>query len=227
MRMRKKKYLDERLSSVSDRLFIINIEDRNFNTAIKDKEYIDFKEWFKNDNPVYLEIGCGKGKFACEYAKLHPEINLIAVEKTANVIVAACENAKKENIENLRFIGGSAEYLPRFIRDKSIERIFLNFSCPFPKKAYAAHRLTHSRFLNIYNGILKYGGEIHQKTDNMQFFEFSLCEFSQNGWALKDVSLDLHNSDFEGNIVTEYEQRFSSLGFPIYRLVAFRGVKND
>ncbi len=227
MRMRKKKYLYERLSAVSDRLFIINIEDRNFNTAINEKEYIDFKEWFKNDNPVYLEIGCGKGKFACEYAKQHPEINLIAVEKTANVIVAACETAKKENIPNLRFIGGSAEYLPRYISPKSIGRIFLNFSCPFPKKAYAAHRLTHRRFLKIYDEILQNDGEIHQKTDNMQFFEFSLCEFSQNGWALKDISLDLHKSDFEGNIVTEYEQRFSSLGFLIYRLVAFRGVEND
>ncbi len=221
MRMRKKKYLAERLSAVNDRLFVMNTEDRNFNTAIEKKEYINFKNIFQNDNPIYLEIGCGKGKFAAEFAKQHPEINLIAVEKSANVIVGACEIAEKENLKNLYFIGGSAEYLPRFIAPHTIGRIFLNFSCPFPKKAYATHRLTHHRFLNIYKELLKNGGEIHQKTDNMHFFEFSLCEFAQNGWQLKNISLDLHKSDFEGNIVTEYEARFSSLGYPIYRLEAY------
>lgn len=227
MRMRKKKYLEERLAAVSDRLFIINTEDRNFNTAITEKEYIDFSKWFKNDNPIFLEIGCGKGKFACEFAKQNPDINLVAVEKSANVIVGACETAKNEGIENLRFIGGSAEYLPKFIKPNTIGRIFLNFSCPFPKKAYASHRLTHRKFLKIYKDLLVKGGEIHQKTDNMHFFEFSLCEFSQSGWCLKNISLDLHKSDFEGNIVTEYEERFSSLGFPIYRLEAFLGEEND
>lgn len=227
MRMRKKKYLNERLEAVSNNLFTINIDDRNFNTAVEEKEYIDFKKIFKNDNPIYLEIGCGKGKFACEYAKSHPEINLIAVEKTANVIVGACENAQKDNIENLYFIGGSAEYLPRFIAPDSIDRIFLNFSCPFPKKAYAAHRLTHRKFLKIYKSLLKKGAEIHQKTDNMHFFEFSIEEFSQSGFALKNVTFDLHNSGFEGNIVTEYEARFSSQGFPIYRLEAYLGEDND
>ena len=135
MRMRKKKYLEERLAAVSDRLFIINTEDRNFNTAITEKEYIDVSKWFKNDNPIFLEIGCGKGKFACEFAKQNPDINLVAVEKSANVIVGACETAKNEGIENIRFIGGSAEYLPKFIKPNTIGRIFLNFSCPFPKKA--------------------------------------------------------------------------------------------
>lgn len=227
MRMRKKKYLEERLAAVSDRLFMINTEDRNFNTAITEKEYIDFSDWFKNDNPIFLEIGCGKGKFACEFAKQNPDINLVAVEKSANVIVGACETAKNEGIENLRFIGGSAEYLPKFIKPNTIGRIFLNFSCPFPKKAYACHRLTHRRFLKIYKELLVKGGEIHQKTDNMHFFEFSLCEFSQSGWHFKNISLDLHKSDFEGNIITEYEERFSSLGFPIYRLEAFVGEEND
>jgi len=227
MRMRKKKYLNERLAAVGGNLFTINIDDRNFNTAVEEKEYIDFKSIFKNDNPIYLEIGCGKGKFACEFAKTHPEINLIAVEKAANVIVGACENAKKENIENLYFIGGSAEYLPRFIAPNTIDRIFLNFSCPFPKKAYASHRLTHRRFLKIYKALLKKGAEIHQKTDNMHFFEFSIEEFSQSGFGLKNVTFDLHNSGFEGNIVTEYEARFSSQGFPIYRLEAYLGENND
>ncbi|MBR6510058.1 MAG: tRNA (guanosine(46)-N7)-methyltransferase TrmB [Clostridia bacterium] len=221
MRMRKKKNLEERLSAVGDILFISDIEDRNFKTAKDDKEYIDFKNWFKNDNPIYLEIGCGKGKFSCEYAKSHPEINLIAVEKTANVLVSACEKAKTENIENLKFLKCSAEYLEKYIMENSIERLFLNFSCPFPKKAYASHRLTHIKFLEIYKKLLKPTAEIHQKTDNMHFFEFSIEQFTLGGFKLKNISLDLHNSDFEGNIETEYEHRFASLGQPIYRLEAY------
>lgn len=223
MRMRKKKNLEERLSAVGDILFISDIEDRNFKTAKQDKEYIDFKAWFKNDNPIYLEIGCGKGKFSCEYAKSHPEINLIAVEKTANVLVSACEKAKTENIENLKFLKCSAEYLEKYIKENSIERLFLNFSCPFPKKAYATHRLTHINFLEIYKRLLKPTAEIHQKTDNMHFFEFSIEQFTKGGFKLKNISLDLHNSDFEGNIETEYEHRFASLGQPIYRLEAYIG----
>lgn len=223
MRMRKKKHLDERLDAVKDILFIseIDVSERNFNVAIQNKEYIDFKTWFNNDKPIFLEIGCGKGKFACEYAKSHPEINLVAVERSGNVIVEACEMAKAEGIENLRFIKSGAEYLPRYFKPESVERIFLNFSCPFPKAAYASHRLTHQNFLSIYKVIMKKGAEIHQKTDNMHFFEFSIEHFTKSGFALKNVSLDLHNSDFEGNIVTEYENRFASLGQPIYRLEAY------
>ncbi len=220
MRMRKKKYLEDRLAAVSDILFKIDTLDRNFNTAVLKKEYLDFKKWFGNDNPIYLEIGCGKGRFAVEYAKLHPEINLLAVEKSANVIVGACEIAKEEGVSNLRFICGSAEYLEKFIPDNSISRLFLNFSCPFPKKAYASHRLTHRNFLNIYKNLLCRGAEIHQKTDNMHFFEFSIEELSQSGFGIKNISLDLHASDFEGNIMTEYESRFIALGQPIYRLEA-------
>lgn len=221
MRMRKKKNLKERLAAVSEYLYISEGDDRNFKTAINNKAYIDFDEWFGNSNPIYLEVGCGKGKFACEFAALHPEINLIAVEKDSNVIVMACETAQKMNLKNVRFIKCSAEYIERHIKPDSVERIFLNFSCPFPKNKYASHRLTHSGFLEIYKRIMKSNAEIHQKTDNMHFFEFSLEQFSSNGFALKNVSLDLHNSDFEGNIVTEYEQKFVSQGLSIYRLEAY------
>ena len=221
MRMRKKKNLEERLAAVGDILFTSDIGDRNFNTAKNEKEYIDFDSWFAKKQPLYLEIGCGKGKFAYTFAKEHPEINLVAVEKSGNVIVEACEKAKEMELSNLKFIKCGAEYLEKYFMDKSIERIFLNFSCPFPKKAYATHRLTHERFLNIYKNLLEDGAEIHQKTDNIHFFEFSLESFSNNGFAFKNISLDLHKSDFEGNIETEYEQKFSSLGFPIYRLEAY------
>lgn len=224
MRMRKKKHLEERLSGVEEYLYISETEDRNFNTAINNKDYIDFEKWFSADRPLFLEIGCGKGKFAVAYAKSHPDINLLAVEKDSNVIVSACELAQREGIANLRFLKISAEYIERHIKPQSISGIFLNFSCPFPKKKYASHRLTSENFLEIYKRILKKGAEIHQKTDNMNFFEFSIEQFSSCGFALKNVSLDVHNTDFENsdeNIITEYESRFMNLGQPIYRLEAY------
>lgn len=219
--MRKKKHLEERLCEVSDYLFISDIEDRNFNTAVEVKEYIDLDAWFNRKAPYYLEIGCGKGGFALQFAAAHPEINLLAVEKSANVIVEACEAAKKAGIRNLRFLKCSAEYLEKYIPKNTAERIFLNFSCPFPKNKYASHRLTHPNFLEIYKRIMTSDAEIHQKTDNMKFFEFSLEALSGSGFTLKNISLDLHSSDFEGNIETEYEHKFASQGFPIYRLEAF------
>ena len=227
MRMRKKKNLEERLSEVSDILYTDALTDRNFNTAVNEKKYIDLDSWFEASQPLYLEIGCGKGKFACEFAEKNPNINLLAVEKSGNVLVEACEAAKKANLKNLRFIKCSAEYLEKYLKPESVDRLFLNFSCPFPKKAYASHRLTHTKFLKIYKRLLKPGAELHQKTDNMHFFEFSIEHLTSAGFALKNVSLDLHNSDFEGNIETEYEHRFASLGQPIYRLEAYIREKKD
>ena len=221
MRMRKKKHLEERIAAASDYLYISDSEDRNFNTAVNNKDYLDLSELCDAERPLYLEVGCGKGGFAVEYAKQHPEINLLAVEKNSNVIVQGCEAAAEAGLENLHFLRCGAEYLERHLKEKSVERIFLNFSCPFPKNSYAIHRLTHSNFLEIYKRLMADGAEIHQKTDNMHFFEFSIEHFTSCGFALKNVSLDLHNSDFEGNIMTEYESRFVALGQPIYRLEAY------
>ncbi len=221
MRMRKKKNLDERLAGVSDYIILTELgEERDFNKAIEEKTLFNLEALFGNSNPVRMEIGCGKGQFVTEIAKRHPEINFIAVEKDRNVIVQACEKVRDNELKNVKFIAGSAQYLPKFIPEKSIELIYLNFSCPFPKTKYAKHRLTHRDFLAIYRRLLKDSGEIHQKTDNMHFFEFSIEEFSAADYKITNVSLDLHNSDFEGNIVTEYEKRFSDLGQPIYRLEA-------
>ncbi len=221
MRMRRKNHLEERLAACGDMIIYMDRDNRDF--SYKDgKSMLDIAEIFGNDKPVIMEIGCGKGQFVCELAKRDPQFNYLAVEKSSNVIVDAAEKAISEGIENVRFLRGGAEYLDNYIPADSVERIYLNFSCPFPKKSYASHRLTHRNFLKLYEGMLKKGGEIHQKTDNMQLFEFSIGEFSQSGWALKNVSLDLHNSDFEGNIVTEYEKRFSEQGLPIYRLEAYK-----
>ena len=221
MRMRKKKNLEKRLLSCENNLLTPRSDDLNSVTAIDKKEYFDFKEMFENDNPVELEIGCGKGGFICQLAKENPDKNFIAVEKIGNVIVNGCERAQRENIKNIIFLKCGAEYLPKYLPENSIDNIYLNFSCPYPKKRYENHRLTNGRFLNLYKMFLKKDGMIFQKTDNMHFFEYSIAELSQNGYALKNVSLDLHNSDFENNIVTEYEKRFSELGQPIYRLEAY------
>ena len=221
MRMRKKKNLEQRLGGCENNLIIIEREDRNFNSAKTNKEYIDLTEIFGNENPIHLEIGCGKGQFVCESAKRNPDINYIAVEKVANVIVSACENANREKLQNVVFIKCGAEYLPSIIKPDTIERVYLNFSCPYPKKAYASHRLTARPFLEIYKELMKKGAEIHQKTDNKGLFEFSIEQLSEFGFKLKNVSLDLHNSDFEGNIVTEYEAKFVAEGLPIHRLEAY------
>ena len=221
MRMRRKKHLEERLENCAEKIIFMDREDRNY--QVKDTvNLIDYKELFGNDNPVVLEIGCGKGQFAREIARRNPDKNFLAVEKSSNVIVDAAEKAMAEELPNLYFMRGGAEYLDCYIPEHSVERIYLNFCCPFPKKSYASHRLTHRNFLAIYDKLLIEHGEIHQKTDNRNFFEFSLEEFSRCGYTLKNISLDLHNSDFEDNIVTEYEKRFSEQGFPIYRLEAFK-----
>lgn len=220
MRMRRKKNLEARLEACADYLIECVNEDLNFENAENEIKLLDFEEIFGNKNRIMLEVGCGKGGFACRYAEMHPEVNVLAVERAANVIVTACETAQDTGLSNIRFMNCTAEYLPSYIPENSISEINLNFSCPFPKAKYAKHRLTHRQFLDIYKKIMKDDAAIFQKTDNMHFFEFSLESFSQNGFALGNISLDLHNSDFEGNIVTEYEKRFSEQGFPIYRLEA-------
>lgn len=241
MRMRKKKNLDSRFSAVEEYLIKVQQDQltvpeivwlthpcMNRDQFKSDKAYgkepqkhlIDTKEIFGNNNPLRMEIGCGKGQFAMEIAKQNPDVNFIAVEINQSVIVQACEKAQKENLTNLRFLLLGAEKLPIYIEKESVEMIYLNFSTPFPKKNQAKHRLTHENFLNMYKHIMKKDAAIFQKTDNMGFFEFSLCEFSRCGFVLSNVSLDLHSSDYEGNIVTEYEKRFSDLGQPIYRLEA-------
>lgn len=220
MRMRKKKNLEARLISCEKVLLPCDFEERNVKTAIEKADYYDLSAVFHNNNPVVMEIGCGQGMFCCEFAKTHPDLNIIAVEKVPNVIVTACEKGIENELSNLRFMMTGAEYLPRYIKPNSISEIYLNFSCPYPKNTYEKHRLTSKRFLDIYKNIMTPDAVICQKTDNMHFFEYSVESFSQNGFKLSNISLDLHHSDFEGNIMTEYETRFTDLGQPIYRLEA-------
>ncbi|CDD63944.1 tRNA (guanine-N(7)-)-methyltransferase [Firmicutes bacterium CAG:341] len=220
MRMKRKKNLDERIEASSDYLITMKNDSLDFQDAIKENHLLDFKEIFKKEQPVYLEIGCGKGQFGNTFASLKPDKNILCVERNRNVLIMAIDKARELKLDNIMFLCGTAEYLPSYIPNNSIEEIYLNFSCPFPKNSHEAHRLTNPRFLEIYKPMLKKGSAICQKTDNMHFFEYSIESFSKCGFKLSNISLDLHHSDFEGNIETEYEQKFSSQGYPIYRLEA-------
>ena len=220
MRMRRLKKFDSRRAAVEDIMIKCVVENKRYDANADSGAQIDFAKWFGNDNPLHLEVGCGMGGFAAEYARQNPDVNLVAVEINENVIIKAAETALREGIPNVRFICVSANYLDRYIAAGSVERMFLNFSCPYPKNRYESHRLTYPTFLKIYKRLLKNGAAICQKTDNMHFFEYSLEQYSKAGFTLQNISLDLHNSDFEGNIVTEYEQKFASQGLPIYRAEA-------
>ncbi len=220
MRMRKKHNLEERAAACAKVMIPMQNQNEHAGDPLDESLFFDGMKVFGNDNPVHLEIGCGKGAFILELARRNPKINYVAVEKTLNVLVTGMERLMADPLPNVRFCQGQAEYLDHLFRPHSVGRLYLNFSCPFPKESYARHRLTHTRFLKIYHKVLEYGAEIHQKTDNMRLFEFSIEHFSANGFAMKNVSLDLHNSGFEGNIMTEYETRFSDMGMPIYRLEA-------
>ena len=209
MRMRKKKNCALRMERCSD-IWIKNPEEN------KGK----WKEIFKNDNPIHIEIGCGKGNFVTGMAKLYPDVNFIAIEKVEDVIVMAMEKARDAGLTNVLFMDMDAERIEDFFEFGEIERIYLNFSDPWKKNKQAKRRLTHKNFLDRYKKVLREGDYIWFKTDNRNLFEFSLNSFAQENYKLENITLDLHNSGFEGNVVTEYEQRFLDEGAPIYRLEA-------
>ncbi len=209
MRMRRKKHREQRIEACSE-LLIANIED------YKD----DIKAVFGNDKPLRIEIGCGKGKFILETAMQNPDINFIAVEKCSDVLVLALEKIKNAGLTNVRFVEGDVMKLSCLETRTKCEVIYINFCDPWKKSGYAKRRLTHANFLSMYEKWLEKDGAIHFKTDNTKLFEFSLNSFSDYGLRLKNITLDLHNSKFEGNVMTEYETNFTNLGQPIYRCEA-------
>ncbi|MBF2471157.1 tRNA (guanosine(46)-N7)-methyltransferase TrmB [Listeria welshimeri] len=192
--------------------------------AIYIKNPEDFKgrwqEVFGNNNPIHIEIGSGKGQFISGMAKANPEINYIGIEMIESVLVSALDKAIEADVPNLRLVARDAKLLEECFEKGEIAQIYLNFSDPWPKKRHTKRRLTNPTFLTIYERLLPKAGEIHFKTDNRSLFEYSLVAFSEYNMLLTFVSLDLHNSDYEGNIKTEYEEKFSAKGFPIYRLEA-------
>jgi len=226
MRMRKKRNFDARMQACGDLLLakgangILNMKE----AAKNYRALIDFATAFgqeRKDLPIALEIGCGKGGFVIELAKRQPSVNFIALEKMSNVILTPLEEVKKQGVENIRFLNIRAECIPCYIPEGSLDTIYLNFSTPLPKLGYATQRLTHRNFLETYKKLLKKGGRIIQKTDDRDFFDFSLEEYTACGFKLENTTYNLHeNSNPEWNIVTEYEAKWVERGLPIHRVEA-------
>ena len=169
---------------------------------------------FKNNNPIYLEIGPGKCKHLYLQAKSNPNINYIGLEQNASIVAIALSKME-EKLDNLILINANAKDLDT-IFNHEIDLLFLNFSDPWPKKRHAKRRLTSLDFLNKYDNIFKDKCYIYQKTDNMNLFEYSLISYSEKGYKIKDISLDYHKREDKDNIMTEYEEKFSKKGQPIY-----------
>ncbi|MFC3883272.1 tRNA (guanosine(46)-N7)-methyltransferase TrmB [Bacillus songklensis] len=176
-----------------------------------------WSEVFGNTNPLHIEVGTGKGQFLVGMAKQNPHINYIGIELYESVIVSALERLIKEELPNLKLLNVNANELEKYFTKNDVARVYLNFSDPWPKTRHEKRRLTYKTFLRSYENILVDGGEIHFKTDNQGLFEYSLMSFSEYGLLLKFLSLDLHKSNFEGNVMTEYEEKFSQRGQRIYR----------
>lgn len=181
---------------------------------------------FQNANPIHIEIGTGKGHFIIQLAQQNPDINYIGIEKYTSVLLRAVQKMEclEQPLANLRFICMNAENLSDVFASQEISKIYLNFSDPWPKKRHARRRLTSREFLHLYDQILTKSGKIEFKTDNKQLFDFSLNELPAADWKLEAYTNDLHKDSKmnENNIMTEYEQKFSSLGNPIYKLIASR-----
>lgn len=181
-----------------------------------------WQEEFGNSNPLHIEAGSGKGRFITGMALANPDINYIGIELFDSVIVTALQTVLDEDggIPNLRLLRVNAQEMESFFEKNEVDRMYLNFSDPWPKTRHAKRRLTHESFLKLYETVLPKNGEIHFKTDNRGLFEYSLTSISEYGMLLKDVSLDLHANEPEWNIMTEYEEKFMKKGQPIYRMEA-------
>ncbi|MCL2718354.1 MAG: tRNA (guanosine(46)-N7)-methyltransferase TrmB [Lachnospiraceae bacterium] len=185
-----------------------------------------WNSYFKNANPIQIEIGMGKGQFITEMAKLNPEINYIGIEMYSSVLYRAVKKLERTTLDlhNLVLLRIDARDLTTVFAENEVSRIYLNFSDPWPKDRHAKRRITARGFLAIYNEVLKADGLIEFKTDNEKLFHFSLEEREAAGWNLDKISYDLHNDAemMRGNVLTEYEEKFSALGNPIYKYIISR-----
>ena len=190
--------------------------------TVKEPETLKGKwhEFFENDNPIHIEIGMGKGKFIMELAERNPQINYVGIEKFSSVLVRALQKMEQKELPNLVFIRMDAEDIEAVFEAGEVDQIYLNFSDPWPKDRHAKRRLTSTRFLARYVNVLKKEGKVIFKTDNCDLFDFSLEQAKEAKWVIENYTYDLHNSEYnEGNVMTEYEEKFSKEGKPINRMV--------
>ena len=179
--------------------------------------------FFGNESPLHIEVGMGKGRFITELAAAHPEINYIGIERYTSVLLKAVEKRSLLFLPNLYFLCVDARTLPDIFAEGEVDRIYLNFSDPWPKDRHAKRRLTSPQFMALYDRILAPEGQVEFKTDNMGLFDYSLESIPEAGWTITASTKDLHHSDMaEGNIMTEYEAKFSAMGNPICKLIAVR-----
>lgn len=201
--------------------------------VIADSQYVihdpeqykgNMRELFGNNNPLHIEIGMGKGRFIMDLAALHPEINYIGIEKYSSVLLRAIQKMEVNELPNIKFIRMDAEDIMEVFGEGEVDRIYLNFSDPWPKDRHAKRRLPSKEFLARYDMILKKEGRIEFKTDNRDLFDFALEQLLLAGWDADKVTFDLHNDAEmnEGNIMTEYEEKFSSKGNPICKYIISR-----
>ena len=179
---------------------------------------------FGNGHPVRIEIGMGKGKFITTLAQQNPDINYVGIEKYSSVLIRAIEKCKELDVPNLRFIRMDAEYICDVFEKGEVDRIYLNFSDPWPKDRHVKRRLTSKQFFQRYDAILKEDGIVEFKTDNHSLFQFSLEQVAEAQWHLTEQTWDLHRDErlMKGNVMTEYEEKFSAMGNPIHKLIAGR-----
>lgn len=205
------------------------IADSNF--TVKDPEKLKGlwkKEIFGNDNELHIEIGMGKGRFLMDLATLNPNINYVGIEKYSSVLFRAIQKQEQLLLPNVKFIRMDAEDITEVFAPAEVDKIYLNFSDPWPKDRHAKRRLPSRQFLGRYDQILRPDGVVEFKTDNKDLFQFALDEVEPAGWNLDAVTYDLHHDPVmnEGNVMTEYEEKFSSLGNPIYKyIVSRKGIK--
>ena len=201
--------------------------------VIADSQYViheenwnpgSWNEIFGNDNPIRIEIGMGKGKFIHTMAKLHPEINYVGIEKYSSVLLRAIQKMEEEELPNLKFIRMDAEDITKVFGQGEVDRIYLNFSDPWPKDRHAKRRRPSGEFLGRYDVLLKKDGLLEFKTDNRPLFDFAVEELEPAGWKAQVITYDLHADEklMEGNVMTEYEEKFSAMGNPICKYVICR-----
>ncbi|EIA4846001.1 tRNA (guanosine(46)-N7)-methyltransferase TrmB [Staphylococcus pseudintermedius] len=208
MRMRNKPWAESYLTEHND---IVDLE------AVHAHQV---SEWFERQQPIHIEVGSGMGKFITTLAQQIPHINYVAIERDKNVMIRVLDKVREHNLTNIKLLCNDAVILTDYFRQGEVDRIYLNFSDPWPKKRHAKRRLTYRSFLALYQQILREDGELHFKTDNRGLFAYSLESMSQFGMYFTKINLNLHQEDEGDNIPTEYEHKFAEKGSRIYRMEA-------
>ena len=214
MRLRKKPHTDEKLKNFSD--FVMTADNlENIGGHWREKFGGD------TSRKLYVELGTGKGDFITQSAEKYPQINFLGLEVEPTVVLAAARKVHEKNLSNVKLAIFDINNVDEIFDAGEVDRLYINFCDPWPKKRHAKRRLTYVKFLEMYKKILTSEGEIHFKTDNRELFDFSLEQFDAAGWKVRDVTFDLHADEPPDNIRTEYENRFSTLGVNINRCIAF------